>query len=267
MRNAKSNKQGSEEKLVIDVYDGASLLDPATDFFLVEDLVEFPRKTFTTSKRGRPVEQVCTFTLHGLHCKKRPAIPTGLVPAVADRLREAGIDVSIRDHRKFGPAHKTSRRVWADSNGDDRRLLQAVKRHPLGQIEMSGTAAMIKQIHLIRRYFPKARILIVVATGDSARYLRRELGKLAEDGVKLKTGLWPRRPPRCLITTYPPLATCKTEQWDIVCFHTPNTRHKPGFPGRWEYFSVVRTAATASSGLASRWDGDRVSGWQRFPDR
>lgn len=207
----------------IDVYHHTSTLEPAPDLSLVEDLVEFTQKTFTTSKRGRLVEQVCTLTLHDVHCEKRPAIPTGLVPAVADRLRDAGLQVEVNDRREFGPAHKPSKQVWMESDGDDRRLLQAVKRHPLGQIETSSTTAMIQQMHLIHQFFSEAKILIVVATRKSAWKLWQELRRFVRSAVRLKSGSWPRRPPPILVTTYPPLASCDPEQWDIILL--PNAEH------------------------------------------
>lgn len=215
-RNRVADKSLSENGLVrIDVFHGRSRLEPAPPEKLLEGVINYRQKTFQATDEGQIVEQVERCDLYAID-GKRMVIPTGLVPAVVKRLKKSGKETVVKDHREFGPTHNTSQQVLSEADEDDRRLLQAVEQHPLGQIEMSGTAAMLQQIHLIYRYFPDASILIPVATSDSARYLWRELSRLAGGGVGLKKGWWPRRPPRCLITTYPSLATCITDRWEII---------------------------------------------------
>ncbi len=216
MRESNPCNQHDDGVVRIGVYHGTSLLDPAPDDSLLENVAGYTQKTFDLTKKGKIVERVAQCTLHDHDNRDRLVIPTGLVPAVADRLRQAGMEVIVNDRREFGPAHSISRKALDRSEGEDRRFLKAVEQHPLGQIEVRSTAAMIEMMHLIYQFLPAANILIPVATRKFAWYLWRELSRLAGPGVRLKTGRWQRKQSRCLVMTYPSLTTCIPEHWHII---------------------------------------------------
>lgn len=203
----------------IDVYHGTSLLDPAPGYSILKDVVGYTNKTFELTDKGKIVERLDRVVLHGLDHRDRPAIPTGLVPAVADRLREAGIEAMVNDRREFGPAHEISKKVLTSSKGDDRRLLKALKQHPLGQIEVRSTLDMLNYMHMICQLFPDAHVLIPVAQKKDAWSLWRQLNeRVCGFHVQLKTGRWPRKRPRCLVTAYP---SCIPNYWDIILLPNP----------------------------------------------
>lgn len=206
----------------IDVFHGRSRLEPAPDEKLLEGVINYTQKTFQATGEGQIAEQVEQCDLYEID-GKRMGIPTGLVPAVVKRLKESGKQTVVKDHREFGPTHNTSQQVLSEADEDDRRLLQAVEQHPLGQIEVRGTSKMIEIMHLIRQFFPEANILIPVSTRKFAWYLWRELRGFAGSGVRLNRGSWPTKPPPCMVTTYMPLETCIPEHWDIILL--PDAAH------------------------------------------
>jgi len=206
----------------IDIFHGRSRLEPAPDEKLLEGVINYTQKTFQATGEGKIVEQVERCDLYAID-RERMGIPTGLVPAVVKRLKESGKQTVVKDHREFGPTHNTSQQVLSEADEDDRRLLQAVEQHPLGQIEVRSTSKMMDIMHLIRQFFPKANILIPVSTRKFAWYLWRELRGFAGSGVRLNRGSWPTKPPPCMVTTYMPLETCIPEHWDIILL--PDAAH------------------------------------------
>ncbi|MCY2986995.1 MAG: hypothetical protein NTY19_03895 [Planctomycetota bacterium] len=156
--------------------------------------------------------------MHGVRLDRQGYFGTGLVPRVARVLTQHGYRVKIVDHRDYG-----TRRFAVDEkymrllHGEDRRLANAVRREPVGQIEVKDFRDLIQTMRLIIELYPHARVLIPVASKDMTRKIRVKVDTAATDfPVRIIGQTWPEQPWRCAVCTFQSIATCRTEDWDIV---------------------------------------------------
>ena len=124
--------------------------------------------------------------------RDRMVIAAGLVPRVRQILTEHGYRVTVTDHRVFGERFAISRKFLRSAEGEDQRLLDAVCRKPMGQIEVASPRDMIDKLTKIIFLHPKARVLIPVATRTLARKIRWQMHHVEMDrGVFLYGDSWP----------------------------------------------------------------------------
>lgn len=159
--------------------------------------------------------QLC---LHGLHLERRGAFCTGLVPRIVRVLTDQGYKVEITDYRDYSTERfQVDKAYFRQLHGEDRRLAKAVRREPCGQIEVKGFADLILAMRLIIYLYPKAKVLIPVATKEMARKIHVKLDTAVTDFLVWTIGrTWPNSPRRCAACTFQSLVTCPTEDYDII---------------------------------------------------
>jgi len=159
-----------------------------------------------------------TETLHGLHLDKQGAFATGHVPRVSRVLREHGYRVKIVDRRDYSMSRfEVDEQLLRRLHGEDRRLAKAVSREPVGLVEVRNSRDLIDTMRLVIDLYPRARVLIPVATRQMARKIARKLDEAAVDfSVRIRGRTWPDEPQRCLVCTFWAINTCREDDWDIV---------------------------------------------------
>lgn len=192
-----------------------SLIDPAVP--LLEPYLEYRRKQSTEGGLLGYREHEEAIAVWNVDIKDRLKIQTGLVPRVHQILAEHGHEVIVTDHREYGERFTIDKDYLRRLKGEDRRLARAVRREPMGQIEVKSFADMILAMRLIIDLYPKAKILIPVATKEMARKVRVKLDTAATDfPVRIIGSAWPKRPWRCTTCTFQSIATCPTDDYDIL---------------------------------------------------
>ena len=132
-------------------------------------------------------------------------------------LKEHGYQVMLTDHRRYGLNFAVDERVLRAADEDRRLLLDAVQNHPLGQIEVASFKSMVEAMRSIIHLYPKAHVLIPVATKATGRRIHRQLNDGPMDqGVRLIGTSWPSTPCRCLVTTFTPMFAANLDPWEII---------------------------------------------------
>jgi len=106
--------------------------------------------------------------------------PVGALSSVVECLEHHGDTVHVVDHRYFGSAHDLD--LSAIKDNDLRAMLEAMERHPIGQIEIPRRD-VCSAIVATCRGFPAANIVIVAANKRQGRYYLRVLRNLFGDSV------------------------------------------------------------------------------------
>lgn len=218
----------------IDIWSMIALIDPALP--VLERHLEYRIKRF---KEGGPLgyqQREEAMPIWGFDIKDRMAVPAGLVPRVRQVLAEYGYHVKLTDHRKFTERFAVDEKFVRRLQGDDRRLVDAVRREPLGQIEVNSFTDMILTMRLLVYVYPKARVLILVATKTLARKIRTKLYDMAFGfDVQLMGHGWPRVSPRCMVSTFAPMDTFRPDAWDVILLPDPS-----GTVGDWNTGAMAR---------------------------
>lgn len=206
--------QHNAKQVQIDLYSAAARIDPAVP--VLEPYLEY---RLTEFKKGGPLgfqqhEDQILMWMHDF--RERMCIPSGLVPRVSRILTEHGYQVDVHDHRRFKARFAVDEAFLGLTAGDDRRLLDAVRREPLGQIEIEGFKDLIATMRLIISMYPKACVLIPVATKALARKIHHKLAETADFAVQLFGGAWPEKLPRCMVCTFSGITPNQTHNWDII---------------------------------------------------
>ena len=100
---------------------------------------------------------------------------TGLMPSVVRQLRQIG--VVNKDRRCYGERLTGHADVFADALGDKKMILRAVRKHPMGQIEVHDLEDAARGIAMILEYYPTAKALLPVSSHDLAENSRKTSGK------------------------------------------------------------------------------------------
>jgi hypothetical protein len=147
-------------------------------------------------------------------------LPTGLLHHVQRLLADHDFPVKIVDERQFdAKPFAVDKRLFQGTEGDDRRLLKAVLEEPMGQIEVQKNADLLEKMRLIIRLYPKARVLILTGSRSLAKKIQAELDEISLDfDVRLKgpESSWPKRLPRCMVSTFGQLQYCPTDQFHMI---------------------------------------------------
>lgn len=206
------------ESSEIKIHHGASRLSGTVNYDMIKDLYEYPAKEFMCSDRGKIEERVIFNQLGEVIDAGQLVVPTGLVPAVSNRLRQAGVDVAETDCRRFLKKQRMSEDVLDEASGDERDFLQALRRNPLGQIEVGRPGEIVQYIKEIARAFPRANILVRTTTEKHARRMCNELKSEAPElDARVKpSGAWYKNRPRVLFTCGVLNGGCFNKDWDIV---------------------------------------------------
>ena len=124
----------------------------------------------------------------------------------------------------FGERFAVDEELVQMLQGNDRRLVDAVRREPLGQIEVKKSFAdLILTMRLIVDMHPKARVLILVATKILARKIRWKLSEACLGfEVRLMGRSWPKASPRCMVSTFTPMNNFCADAWDIILLADPS---------------------------------------------
>ena len=219
-KRSKASEVPAAMRVKIDVYSAMTVLDPPVPLlgpYLEHRLTRF-EEGGKTGYRGRQEDQC----MWDFDIKGRMGVPTGLIPRVKRVLAEHGYDVTLTDHRAFTGRFTIDDEFLGLTAGDDRRLLDAVRQEPLGQIEVENFKDMIGVMRLIVSMYPKAHVLMPVATKALARKICFKLNETAVDfQARLFGGQWPQKPPRCMVCTLRPLLSGRMEEWDIILLPDP----------------------------------------------
>jgi hypothetical protein len=211
---------GSHGHVRIDIWSMVGLIDPAVP--LLEPYLEYRTTRF---EEGGPLgyqEREESIDIWGTDHNDRMVIPAGLVSRVQQVLTDHGYQVTLTDHREYGERFAIDKKILELTQGEDRRLLDAVRRASIGQIEVRNSRDMIATMRMVVDLYPKAHVLILVATKSVARKIRWKLDEAALGWeVELMGPSWPRTPPRCMVSTFAPMHRCETDKWDIILLPDP----------------------------------------------
>lgn len=207
------------QRVDIEIHHGASKLSGFVDHLhLIQDCIEYSTKMFRCSDKGRIKEQVEDNVLCDVNDDEQLVVLTGLIPAVSDRLRQAGVKVKTVNRRKFPERQKMSMSLLKNASDEERDFFQALWGKPLGQIEVGRPGEIVQYIEKIARVFPRANILVRTITEKHARRLQKELNSIAPElDARVKdSGAWYKNRPRILFTCGVLNGGCFNKDWDIV---------------------------------------------------
>jgi hypothetical protein len=162
--------------------EGMALLDPPVP--LLEPLLEYRRRTFVLAGPTGVLEQINEFTLCGFDREGRLTITAGMLPRVCQVLREHGYRVRIENLTKER-ALELEDNVLGECSDYDETLLTQIMQNPLGQIHVQHDDDAIDKCVLIGRAFPKAQIVVAVATRKQAWKVHGRLGNALKQPVGL----------------------------------------------------------------------------------
>lgn len=148
------------------------------------------------------------------------SFPCGCLPRVVESLREQGYAVVLADGRQFGENFRVDKEYYRAAEEGDRRLLAAVRRQPCGQIVVPGPTKMIEAMAQICRLYPRARVLIPVATRSTGYKIRSRLAQHLDCPVQIDPR--PDDPvSRVRVWIVPAVYTRDYRAWDIVLYPDP----------------------------------------------
>jgi len=205
-----------------------------SDMSIIASVAEYTETTYRLDDDGAIAIQKGSVVLYDFDHAGRVALPTGFVPALVDRAKQARKVVNVTDHRTFSQRHETSAAVVAKATKEDRELLKLIAANPLGQIETQSMSQTIQRMALICQVFPDARVLIVVSRRKLGQLLRRKLNEMHRHlrlHLKPAGKPWSPHPAQRTVTTYQSLTTCDATEWDIVLLPDAADATKDGFSG------------------------------------
>jgi hypothetical protein len=141
-------------------------------------------------------------------------IPAGLVPSLAQELGRDGYEVAVQDEREhnLGPDKDTIEQ----SEGPDRRYLEALRSNPQGVVEVGGDKDLISKIALLGQLYPGARVIVAVPTRKLAWKVRGALQKESGTTVGLVTAKTRRPGKHICVCTYRSLAKLPRREESIL---------------------------------------------------
>jgi hypothetical protein len=181
----------------------------------IKHLFRYPRRTFQsggpTGWRESEELTVLAAVQHEGLC-----FAPGLLPRVLGFLEEHGYRVRMEDRRTAARGLRTDPGVLDGCAEQDRRMLRAVARELLGQIEASGPGEAERQCALICRFFPKARVVVAVATRRQAVATRRALDDLLNKSIGLAMSGVREVNDRVVVATYTGIPRRTYGNYDIL---------------------------------------------------
>ena len=103
-------------------------------------------------------------------------IHAGMVGRCAGRLRDAGLDVTVTDLRRFGPLFRPDPSYIQSTSWPDREFLNFVGDNPLCRVEAAGWE-VAGYTALVAGLYPDAPVVVAVPTRRRVWGLRTELGE------------------------------------------------------------------------------------------
>lgn len=217
----------------IDVYHGRSRLARSIRRSLLKDIIEFPAKEFSSEGNGMIPERSRDVRIWRECQSGQTIVLTGLIPAIVDRLEQSGVQVEVVEHRRFPEQHKLPQDLLENSSESEREFLLALKKNPIGQIEVNKRDEVVQRILDITHAFPAANILIRLSTKrdawDLCNRLRLEDPDL--DAMVKPSGYWPDKQSRIFFTYGVSNVGCENEDWDIILLPDPAKVVKKRFFG------------------------------------
>lgn len=136
---------------------------------------------------------------------------------------EHGYQVELVDHRKFGAGFAVDKEFLKLRSDEECSLLAAVRREPLGQIEVSGRRDVIAKTDLILGMYPDAHALLPVGTRSQARRTLQACRRDFEDiPMRFLGGELPEKPARCAVCTSNAIYTRPVTEYEIVLLLDPS---------------------------------------------
>jgi hypothetical protein len=178
-----------------------ALVDPPVP--LLKPLIEYTAFAFepagpTGHRRAEQNVQVATTDFRG-----RLAFPAGLLPRCQAELEANGYEVEIEDCRRFGPRFEIDDQFVAEADDVARPLLEALAHQPLGQVEVhGGITDTVEKIALVRKLFPRARLVVAAAARRQVWKYWRSLEDVLDEPVGLRCTGHRRAGKRCWVTTH-----------------------------------------------------------------
>ena len=203
----------SRRSATIAIERNVAIIEPS-HVVLLAPILQFDKCELQYSSSGTAQRSTTTMRLHSVEQRDRLCIPAGLVPRVARRLREMGIDVTVHDHRRFlARPTPINEALFGRLNEEDRRLADAVSREPLGLIVVDSDAERMRCLALIALLYSPARMLVAVPTVAAARDTVRRLlpyfpGVSRYDSSRELV----------VVVTYAGLSLANPALWQILCF-------------------------------------------------
>lgn len=198
---------------------GRSEIVPAPNPSLVEGVLACQQKEVEITPQGRYEWRPVTIQMCDVSDRDSLVFATGLVVALAECLKAAGATVTVVDHRRFSHRHDFSVAESDDCSWEHREMLQKMHQNPLGQIQVTDHAEMLRYICEICRCFPKARVLIPIAQKGFGWWLREKLNESKPPlHVELKRSGWPTKMPKRMIIGMSSLLSANPDHWDIILF-------------------------------------------------
>jgi hypothetical protein len=220
-RNQLPANSSESDEIRIDLYSGFSRIDPAPPHSLVHSLLEYDATVFENAGTQGYRSRVDRLRFWELDFRERLQVPTGVVPLIADRLVRAGLSVHTTDHRTYGAAFAPCVALERQVDQDDRPILAAIQREPMGQIEVHRFGDTIRWMALICQLYPAARVLMPVATKNFAGDVRWKLERSLGGRVYFQhRGRLPRNL-RCMVTTFGTMNSLDPRDWDILLLPDP----------------------------------------------
>ncbi len=220
--------QQAADVTAIDLGGKFALVDPAPVnpvlFSTLREHLEYDELRFEAGgplgHQSRPV----TRRLFNVDDRGRLVVMAGAVPTIVGVLREHGLQVTIRDHRRWPPrCEQPNAGLLGELTEPERQLLNAITTNHLGQIVVQGQTETVRTIELICRYWRDAIVLMPVATRRRLDDLYDALaGPLRGRLSKARGRNWSSGTNR-VVCTYDSLATVRADSVDIVIFSEPST--------------------------------------------
>jgi hypothetical protein len=131
---------------------------------------------------GSKLKPVIFSTVHGDGSLQ---FAVGFLPRVVEKLGSIGYQVHLDDTRDFATGCAVDGEFVKSAWREARAVMDAIVKHPMGQIVVGGDRDAVYVAFLICRMFPQARIAFATATNEHASGLRRRLGQALGEGVPL----------------------------------------------------------------------------------
>lgn len=262
-------------KYYVHLFPLRSRVEPPPPPEQVLPLIECKTRKFDVDQRGQVTERQAGEFQLGFDPERDVdgdglVIPTGLFFSLVSRLREGGSIVKINDHRVYDDRLTGDNEVLKAAMLDDNVILNAVRQHPMGQIEVNGPDGAAEAISLILEYFPNARALVPVASRNLADSLS---WKLTQHGVPVSRQFTARRlkSTRCAIVTYKKLYGARRGEWDLLLLTDPEGATNIQSPHAIEH-AMAKGASGWEDGLEYHDRGMRVyslvePNWTRAKNR
>lgn len=157
---------------------------------------------------------------HFAMVKKHLYFPAGLVPRVADHLKQRGIRVTVRDETLWITWNKSDRRVLRDQQLDapTRDLLRAISANQRGLILIQDPSGAAWVVAAVLAFFRSAHAVVVASNEKKVKALRRQLGQLIDRPMTSdRDELW-QMPVRTFLCSAAIFGMSAGHNWDVVVF-------------------------------------------------